>query len=245
MYFKRISILCCLVIVLILSSCNGSEDRSIITTNGNVEPVTTTALATEAIAAIPTTDGNIKHVTTTAPVVEEVTVIPSERALYTVIENSSALEEHYQYISLDWSKVADFVEGEHYEAYNGLYDAPISATLYKNGNVVSIGLNDTRLMKLLNFYHNSAYNHKCSVLQGRFGLQPYIEFITSPFRLELLFEQKSYEDNSILSFEKVIVTGYSFVCIDSDTIINGIPFAIGEFPYGVSGTVNWLEVFGF
>ena len=49
------------------------------------------------------------------------------------------------------------IPGDRYVEYQSLHGSPISATLYKNGESISLDVNDPRILKLVNLYNNSVY----------------------------------------------------------------------------------------
>ena len=191
-------------------------------------------------------DNMPNETTVNTSAIENVKVIASEKYCYALLESGEIYkEDKKRFNALDWSNVIEVIEGEFYEAYDKIHSVPTSATLHKDGQRVAISLNDERLIKLLNFYHNSVYNNAHAYTQGRYNQEYYEELISSSFRLELTFVPIDDRNQLELCFDKVIVSNYHFICINSDmSTIEGMSNAIGQFPYFVT-EVNWLEVFGF
>ena len=152
------------------------------------------------------------------------------------------------------------VLSDKYEAYPGLHNAPISATLYKGGEAVQIELTDPRLIRLINLFNNSLYYEDCEYLQSYLSEEDLKKDVMSEdFRLELKYEPfgdtypAPYE-NMPTQFDTVIVTNSSseFVLINHShkiTLYDGKEsvLAVGYYPltYPVNDISAWLESFGF
>lgn len=148
-----------------------------------------------------------------------------------------------QVAGLDWEDILKAIPSDYYEDYPGLPAAPLTATLYKNGEAEVLDVNDPRLVKLMNFYHNMVYNEVYSYTQGSFSPNEYEEMEQEDFRLELAYEPRhgSFET----TFDKMLIVDGNFIGVRSD-----VPF--GEYPYSSFGryplyveSVDWLELFGF
>ena len=61
-----------------------------------------------------------------------------------------------------------------YETYPDLHNIPLVATLYKGGEVISIDLDDARLIRIINFYNNSVYYSQYAYTQGLLNIN-YLE----------------------------------------------------------------------
>ena len=77
---------------------------------------------------------------------------------------------------------------DRYEAYPDTHGAPLTATLYKDGEFTAIDPNDQRLIALTNFFNNCAYYSKCSYTQGLLSVTNIEEDVLgADFRLELTY----------------------------------------------------------
>jgi len=142
-----------------------------------------------------------------------------------------------------------------YEEYPMLHNIPLSATLYKNGEVIAIDITDSRLIGLMNLYNNSVYYNQYAYTQGLLSA----EFLNSnvlseDFRLELTFRPNNQNtehpyDTNIQSYDTFIVTNEWVVIIDHDSLgyvdqKDVYPFrAIGHRPLFFD--YSWLELFEF
>ena len=80
------------------------------------------------------------------------------------------------------------IPSDTYEAYPQTHGAPLTATLYKNGEVYEIDANDPRLISLTNFFNNCAYYSQCAYTQGLLSLDDIEEDVLgADFRLELTY----------------------------------------------------------
>jgi len=146
---------------------------------------------------------------------------------------------------------------EQYEQYPFLHCVPLSASLYKNGKIISIDINDPRLIKLCNLYNNSVYYNQYAYTQGLLDwsyLQEHI--LNEDFRLELKFKPTVEStslvyDTCITMYDTIIVTNtyMGFVLIAND-----LPGYEGEedmYPVKSVGhsplfeSYRWLDLFGF
>ena len=101
-----------------------------------------------------------------------------------------------------------------YECYPSLQIAPVSATLYKDGEVISIGINDPRLIRLINFFNNALHHDKCAYILA-FLSEDYLEenVNNANFRLELKYKpfgsvMPSPYENAPTNYDTAIITGY-------------------------------------
>ena len=218
----------------------------------------TTAPAETTTAPVETTTAPVE--TTTAPV--EMTTITGAEVRNTYADKPYArihqvsgmttfsidteifLEEY------DWETIYAQIPDTYYESYPESHNVPDSATLYKNGEVTEIALDDPRLIRLLNFYYNSVYYMQHGFLQGAFDPDSYYAYIDTPFRLELTYTPKrtGEEDywGKMLVCYREIVNGVDFVVYSDKPYAGGLYpfFATSRFPLG-SWSINWLELFGF
>ena len=145
---------------------------------------------------------------------------------------------------------------DRYVAYEGLHGAPVSAVLYKGGEVISIDPDDPRLVKLVNFYNDSVYNRRYAYTQGLLNIQ-YLEekVFSQEYRLVLTFDAKDNDDakffdTNIEAYDTIVVTNTQFVLIDHDragykTEDNRYPYmSVGHSPLE-SYNYAWLDIFGF
>ena len=137
------------------------------------------------------------------------------------------------------------IPSDRYEIYypGNVYDhfyKPESATLYKDGEAITIDPNDPRLIQLLNFYNNAIYYLNYGWTQGQTDLE---KLENSSYRLVLTYTpKKEYVTDTL------IVSGDEFGCVKSVLNETGEEerVAYGNFPYfSVPRTYNWLEFFGF
>lgn len=80
------------------------------------------------------------------------------------------------------------IPNDRYEAYPDTHGAPLTATLYKDGQTITINPNDPRLIALTNFFNNCAYYSQCAYTQGLLSLDDIEEDVLgADFRLELTY----------------------------------------------------------
>ena len=142
------------------------------------------------------------------------------------------------------------IPSDKYEVYPNTHTIPVSATLYKDGEAITIAADDPRLIQLTNFFNNCVYYSKCSYTQGFYSL-PYIETILSaPFRLELNYIPYG---NDAMPYGKETTGSDMFVVTQSFTAINHsrIGYDEANYPFRAVGflplyrSYNLLELFGF
>ncbi len=87
-----------------------------------------------------------------------------------------------------FAAVAANIPTDRYETYPDTHGAPLTATLYKDGQTITIAPNDSRLIALTNFFNNCAYYSKCSYTQGLLSIADIEEDVMgADFRLELTY----------------------------------------------------------
>ena len=123
---------------------------------------------------------------------------------------------------LNWNEILDMIPSDSYEEYPGQPAVPLSATLYKNGEAQELDVNDPRLAKLMNFYHNMVYNEVYSYTQGSFSPAEYEAMEQSDFRLELTYEPCGSGEKS---FDKVLIAQNTFVGVRSEVPFGDYPFS--------------------
>ena len=142
------------------------------------------------------------------------------------------------------------IPSDKYEVYPNTHAIPMSATLYKNGEVISIALDDSRLIQLTNFFNNCIYYSKCSYLQGLYSLDSVEDILSTQFRLELTYVPFG---DPASPYGKETTGSDMFVVTNSITAIahdrsgydeeNYPYYATGFWP--LYGAYNLLELFGF
>lgn len=125
------------------------------------------------------------------------------------------------------SATIENIRSEQYESYPSLQTIPLSATLYKDGEVKDIALDDPRLIRLINFFNNALHYDKCDYLLCFVTEEILAEDVMSDdFRLELKFKPfgdvkpAPYDDNPS-DFDTMIITNrfLDFTLINSTTPI--------------------------
>ena len=147
------------------------------------------------------------------------------------------------------------IPSDQYEVYPSMQNVPLSATLYKNGEVISIDIRDPRLIRLINFFNNSLFYEKCEYSLSHLDQDDLENIMSEEFRLELKYEPygenvpTAYENQPTL-FDTIVVHGGSFALINNDFpwyyVDELIPFKGNHYsPYGIRQPSGWLELFGF
>ena len=147
------------------------------------------------------------------------------------------------------------IPSDQYEVYPSMQNVPLSATLYKNGEVISIDIRDPRLIRLINFFNNSLFYEKCEYSLSHLDRDDLEDIMSEEFRLELKYEPygenvpTAYENQPTL-FDTIVVHGDRFALINNDFpwyyVDELIPFKGNYYlPYGMRQPSGWLELFGF
>ena len=145
---------------------------------------------------------------------------------------------------VNWNKILESIPNDHYEAYPGLHTVPLSATLYNGNKVEEIDINDPRLIKMMNFYHNVVYFGVYSYTQGPFLPEEYLDLASTNYRLELTYEPIYEGCNLETTFDKILIVDCVFVGVCSNTPRAEYPFcSYGRYPLHVQ-SIHWLELFG-
>ena len=142
------------------------------------------------------------------------------------------------------------IPSDKYEAYPNTHTIPVSATLYKNGEVIFIAVDDSRLIQLTNFFNNCVYYSKCSYLQGLYPWDDIEKILSTKFRLELKYVPYGPPASP---YGKETTGSDMFVVTNSITAIAHDRSGYDEenYPYYATGfwplydAYNWLELFGF
>ena len=144
------------------------------------------------------------------------------------------------------------VPSDKYESFKGLHGAPLTATLYKDGEVTSLDVNDPRIIRLMNLYNNSVCNSQYSYTQGLLSIDYMSKVTSEEFRLELTFTPSSgyaYYDTNILRYSTFIITNSGFFLINYD--MPGYEGEEDRYPYlarghsPLHGNYAWLDLLGF
>ncbi len=137
------------------------------------------------------------------------------------------------------------VPADQYEAYPDLHNIPLTATLYKDGEVIEIDVKDRRLIRMINFYNNARHHWQCSYTTGSLNPKGLEEVEQAEYRLVLTytpFESEIFDSH----FDTMIVTNDWFVGISYD-----IPYGNRTYPFTAFGRnplyrdYPWLELFEF
>ena len=142
------------------------------------------------------------------------------------------------------------IPSDKYEVYPNTHTIPVSATLYKNGEVIFIAVDDPRLIQLTNFFNNCVYYYKCSYLQGLYSLDCIEETLSTQFRLELKYvpygsPASPYGKETTGSDMFIVTKSFTTIAHDcSGYDEERYPFyATGFWP--LYDEYNLLELFGF
>ena len=152
-----------------------------------------------------------------------------------------------QHVKLDDQELKEIISAvpkDKYEHYPELQIVPSKATLYKDGEEISIDISDPRLIGLINLYNNSVYSMQYAYTQGVLDMNELELYKSQEPRLELTYTP--HGDYWPTPFDTIIVTNEWFVCISHD-----IPAYDGMYPHTAFGRVPlcweypWLDLFGF
>ncbi len=131
---------------------------------------------------------------------------------------------------------------DQYESYPRNPMAPISATLFKDGEEPTIDIRDRRLIRMMNFYHNAVYYSQYSYSQGYLDNERIEEAETESYRLEIKYTPEKLGGTPI--FDTIIVTNLSFIPIRYDIpSYNADATAAVHLP--LYDQYPWLDLFGF
>lgn len=154
---------------------------------------------------------------------------------------------------VQWQTKLSKIPSDYYEDYT-VDLKPLTATLYQNGEVISIDVTDERLVRLLNYFNNALFHNQCAYTQSY--VSPADCGLDDAFRLELTYEpygdvRPGAYENEPTKFDMIVVTNssFDFMLIDHDT-----PISYGEttYPFLVAVYIPFeekqgacLEMFGF
>lgn len=160
------------------------------------------------------------------------------------------IENDEQAKLFDWESVLETIPSDRYEQYGKFNSAPLTATLYKNGESIELDIYDPRLVRLLNFYYNETYHKEYGYSQGMVN-EVYEEYKNFDFRLELTYapqEEKFTEINGSTEFwfDEMMICMYSFIIVDHNTIgpEGELYISFSRHPL-CKFYFNWLDIFGF
>ena len=167
------------------------------------------------------------------------------------------VEEGDDLTNEEMQSVISDIPSDKYESYPNTQNVPVSATLYKNGEKISIDVNDPRLIKLTNFFNRCVYYSKCAYTQGLLPLDDLEKNVTgADFRLELKYTPYGdiapapYGTHTTLCDTIIVTNSYAGFALISHDLPgyegqeDRYPFrAVGYFP--LYGTYPWLDLFGF
>ena len=145
------------------------------------------------------------------------------------------------------------IPSDQFEVYPSTQNLPLSATLYKDGEVISIDIKDPRLIRLINFFNNALYYERCAYGLYYLSQDDLKDVMSEEFRLELKYEPygealpSPYENEPTL-FDTIIVTKSNFTLINSDFPVYMddemiCPFLAVDYEPYIGGQL-WLELFG-
>lgn len=173
----------------------------------------------------------------------------SSDTFFNVKEGESLSEEEIR-------EVISNIPSKKYESYPDTHAIPVSATLYKNGEKMSISLDDPRLIKITNFFNNCVYHSQCSYTQGLLSSENLENGITNgELRLELTYTP--YGDEVLDPYGKSTATCDTIVITNTNSftlIAHDLPGYEGQeemYPYRAVGfyplynNYSWLDLFGF
>lgn len=147
------------------------------------------------------------------------------------------------------------IPSDQYVTHTNQHGRPLSATLYKNGEVMEIDVNDPRLVRLINFFNAALYRKDCAYSLGYLPFSNLEANVTNQdFRLELKYQPCGEKVPSPYSAEyamsdTVVITGNQFVVINHDRVAyeNAAKYpvlALSYIPLEESNAL-WLDLFGF
>ena len=231
MFRKILLVLISLFLLLSLVGCDNIADSS---TSSTTTPSATTVYTAAATTATTTTAATTAAATTTLSIAD-------------VKEGSHLSNEEIKALIAT-------IPSDKYETYPNTHNAPVSATLYKNGEKISINVDDERLVKLINFFNYCVSYPKCSYIQSFLSIDYIEEYVTGcDFRLELEYTPygnipPSPYGTSTTMCDTIIVTNRFTLMAHDLPGYEGqserYPFRAVEF-WPLYDTYNWLALFGF
>ncbi len=171
----------------------------------------------------------------------------------------SDVEELDQPLTDDEMKdIISKVPTDKYEAYPELQNVPLTATLYKNGETISIDVKDPRLIGLINLYNNAVFHNKYAYSQGLLDWEYLEEVLDEDFRLVLTYTphkiKSEYLFDYTLKYDTFIITNEDFTLIAHDfsgyqnadgSTMEGYPPYMVYLHVPLYEDYRWLDLFGF
>jgi len=147
------------------------------------------------------------------------------------------------------------IPSDHYESYPNQHGRPLSATLYKNGEVIEVDVNDPRLVRLINFFNDAVNKKNCAYVQSYLSWS-FLESNVNhqDFRLELKYQPygdkkpSPYGTETSLS-DTIVIADDMFVLINHELTAYGnaerYPVLAAGFTPHSANEASWLDLFGF
>jgi len=134
----------------------------------------------------------------------------------------------------DWSRFTELIPDDHYVAYPGLNSCPIAATYNKNGESITLDINDPRLVRFINLCNNFMY-HSISAHSNYYYDEEDIERMSSEksITLELIYDSDSLYNKLWLDTQN---EGTQFIRVYSKYGTGIIYYPIGQYYY----LLEWL-----
>lgn len=171
-------------------------------------------------------------------------------------EKTEASTEAFSFTEEDALSAAIFqIPADQYVTHANQHGRPLSATLYKNGEVIEVDVNDPRLIRLVNFFNDAVNKKNCAYIQSYLSWS-FLERNVNhqDFRLELKYQPYGEKVPSPYSAEyamsdTVVITGSDFVVINHDRVAYDNAeiypvLAVSYTPLEESDAL-WLDLFGF
>jgi hypothetical protein len=102
------------------------------------------------------------------------------------------------------------VPSDKYEVYPHLNNVPLTATLYKGDEVISLDIKDPRLIQIINFYNNSVYNTQYAYTQGLLNIHAIEKVLNQDFRLVITFDttdasKEIFYDTNVQAYDTMVI----------------------------------------
>ena len=171
-------------------------------------------------------------------------------------EKTEASTEAFTFTEEDeLSAAISQIPSDQYVTHANQHGRPLSATLYKNGEVMEIDVNDPRLVRLINFFNDAVNKKNCAYIQSYLSWS-FLESNVNhqDFRLELKYQP--YGDKNPAPYSKeyslcdtVVIADDMFILINHEIAAYGDAerypvLAAGFTPHSANGAL-WLDLFGF
>jgi hypothetical protein len=147
------------------------------------------------------------------------------------------------------------IPADQYVTHANQHGRPLSATLYKNGEVMEIDVNDPRLIRLVNFFNDAVNKKNCAYMQSYLSWS-FLESNVNhqDFRLELKYQP--YGDKNPAPYRKeyslcdtIVIADDMFVLINHELTAYGnaerYPVLAAGFTPHSANEASWLDLFGF